>query len=273
MVIIDNDGLQSLRPLPRREPKSCIFEHLYFARPDSQVRGRSAYSARLELGQRTALEHPVDADVVMPIMASGTASAIGYAQGSGTPYQMGLTRLHEVTGTRVGVAKSVLDAGARLWYAPVQDVVSGKRVVVVDELCPSATTMRTIVRMLRESGAEEIHVRITAPPTTGSSEHGNDAPNTDALTVRPMQVDDFREFLGADSLGYLSLEGLFAVEGSDRGHFCEACFPEEYVGEAAAGWGRRQVPLFVRQAMEASMEMASSHTNERDAAIIPRDQD
>jgi amidophosphoribosyltransferase len=275
MVIIDSDGIQSLMPFPRRPRRSCIFEHIYFARPDSQIFGKSVYGTRLKLGRLTAEEHPVEADVVIPVPDSGVAGALGYAEASGIPYQLGLIRSHYVGRTFIEPSQQIRDFGVKLKLSPVREVISGKRVIVVDDSLVRGTTTRKVVRMLRACGVKEVHLRITAPPTTGSCYYGVDTPTQDELIAHRMEVDDIRRYLGADSLGYLSLEGLRAVEGQDRGEFCEACFSGEYPVDPSAEWVHRQMPLFVRDALDASREMAQTlptDNGERDAAIIPRDQ-
>jgi amidophosphoribosyltransferase len=274
MIIIDSDGVQSLMPFPRRDQKSCIFEHIYFARPDSTVFGRSVYQTRVALGKRSAQEHPVEADVVVPVPDSGVAAGLGYAEESGTPFQFGLIRSHYVGRTFIEPSQQIRDFGVKLKLAPVREVITGKRVIVVDDSLVRGTTTRKVVRMLRDCGAKEVHLRISAPPTKGSCYYGVDTPTQDELIAHRMGVDDIRRYLGADSLGYLSIEGLRAVEGEDEGKYCEACFSGEYPVDPSAEWVHRQMPLFVRDALEASRELeetASSETQERDAAIIPRD--
>jgi len=274
MIIIDGDGVQSLMPFPRRERRACIFEHIYFARPDSTVFGRSVYGSRLVLGRLTAEEHPVDADVVIPVPDSGVAGGLGYAEHSGIPYQLGLIRSHYVGRTFIEPSQQIRDFGVKLKLAPVREVIEGKRVIVVDDSLVRGTTTRKVVRMLRECGAKEVHLRITAPPTTGSCYYGVDTPTQDELIAHRMGVDDIRHFLGADSLGYLSLDGLRSFEGPDENQFCEACFSGEYPVDPSAEWVHRQMPLFVRDAIEASQEIVQTtrlDQESRDAAIIPRD--
>ena len=274
MIIIDADGVQSLMPFPRRERKACIFEHIYFARPDSTVFGRSVYGSRVALGRRAAQEHPVEADVVIPVPDSGVAGALGYAEQSGIPYQLGLIRSHYVGRTFIEPTQQIRDFGVKLKLAPVRDVIKGKRVVLVDDSLVRGTTTRKVVRMLRDSGALEVHLRITAPPTKGSCYYGVDTPTQDELIAHRMEVDDIRRYLGADSLGYLSMAGLHAVEGEDQGTFCEACFSGEYPVDPSAEWVHRQMPLFVRDALEATRELDQtmpSDMNGEDTDIIPRD--
>lgn len=252
MVIIDKDGVQSLRPFPRRPRRACIFEHIYFSRPDSIVFGRSVYDTRLELGRRCAVEHPVDADVVIPVPDSGVAGAIGYAEQSGIPYQLGLIRSHFVGRTFIEPTQQIRDFGVKLKLAPVESVIRGKRVVVVDDSLIRGTTTTKLVRMLQGCGSEAVHLRITAPPTIGSCYYGVDTPSEDELIAHQLNVEGIRRRLGADSLGYLSLESLRAVEGADRGTFCEACFSGEYPVDPSPEWVHRQMPLFVADAIHAT---------------------
>ena len=228
MVIIDADGIQSLRPFPRQPRRSCVFEHIYFARPDSVVFGRSVYGQRVALGSLLAEEHPVAADVVVPVPDSGVPGALGYARQSGIPYQLGLLRSRYVGRTFIEPSQQIRDFGVKLKLSPIRAVLEGKRVVVVDDSIVRGTTSRKIVRLLRNAGATEVHLRITAPPTTGGCYYGVDTPNKDELIAHQMDVAQICTHLGADSLGYLSLAGLRRVEGDDRGKYCEACFSGEY---------------------------------------------
>jgi amidophosphoribosyltransferase len=274
MIIIDVDGVQSLMPFPRRDRKACIFEHIYFARPDSVVFGRSVYSTRIALGKRTAEEHPVSADVVIPVPDSGVAAALGYSEHSGVPYQMGLIRSHYVGRTFIEPSQEIRDFGVKLKLSAVREIIRGKRVIVVDDSLVRGTTTKKVVRMLRECGALEVHLRIAAPPTKSSCYYGVDTPTQDELIAHQLEVDGIRKFLGADSLGYLSIDGLRAVEGEDEGRFCEACFSGEYPVDPSAEWVHRQMPLFVRDALEASRELEQTSgigNSVPNAAIISRD--
>lgn len=228
MIIVDPEGIQSLRPFPRRPRRACIFEHIYFSRPDSDVFGRSVYLSRVRLGHLLAREHPAVGDVVVPVPDSGLAGAVGYAEESGIPFQLGLLRSHYVGRTFIEPSQQTRDFGVKLKLAPVRAVLDGKRVVVVDDSLVRGTTARKIVRMLRDAGTREVHLRITAPPTIGSCFYGIDTPTTDELIAHRMNPDQIRDFLGVDSLGYLSLEALRELEGNDRGRFCDACFSGDY---------------------------------------------
>ncbi len=244
MVIIDREGLQTLRPFPRQPRRACVFEHIYFARPDSEVFAASVFDKRVALGRLLAKEHAVDADVVISVPDSGTPGAMGYAEESGIPFRLGLLRSHYVGRTFIEPSQQIRDFGVRLKLSPVRSVLQGKRVVVVDDSLVRGTTARKIVRMLRDAGAREVHVRITAPPTRGSCFYGIDTPTKEELIAHRMGVEGIRHHLGADTLGYLSLAGLRQVEGAERGGFCEACFSLEYPVEPFPTVSDPQVPLF-----------------------------
>lgn len=228
MVIIDKGGLQSLRPFPQQQRRACIFEHIYFARPDSEVFGHSVYGQRSALGRLLAEEHPVEADVVVPVPDSGVPGALGYANQSGIPYHLGLIRSRYVGRTFIEPSQQTRDLGVKLKLSPVRSVLVGKRVVVVDDSIIRGTTSRKIVRMIRAAGASEVHLRITAPPTIGGCYYGVDTPSSDELIAHRMATAQICEHLGADSLGYLSMAGLRQVQGADKGRYCEACFSGDY---------------------------------------------
>lgn len=245
MVIVDHDGIQSLKPFPRRPRRACVFEHIYFARPDSTVFGRSVYDNRIQLGRILAEENPVEADVVIPVPDSGVPGALGYSQYSGVDYALGLIRSHYVGRTFIEPSQQIRDFGVKLKLAPIRSVIDGKRVVVVDDSLVRGTTLRKVVRMLRQNGAQEIHLRITAPPTVSSCYYGVDTPTKDELIATRMGVSDICEYLGADSLSYISLAGLRRAEGEDQGRFCEACFTGDYPVDPRPDRLHRQMPLFV----------------------------
>ncbi len=215
IVIVGADGLRSHRPFPVKDIHFCIFEHLYFARPDSRVNGLSVYASRERLGRQLALEHAVDADVVIPVPDSGVPAAIGYARASGITYEMGLIRSHYVGRTFIEPQDSIRHFGVRLKLSPVRSVVEGKRVVVVDDSLVRGTTSRKIVKMLRNAGAREIHLRIAAPPTTNSCFYGIDTPSRSELIASSHSVEEIARYVTCDSLAYLSHEGM--VSALDRG--------------------------------------------------------
>ena len=231
MVVIDETGLRSLRPFPVAAPHRCIFEWVYFARPDSQIDGLSVHIARERMGRRLAIEHPVPADVVIAVPDSGVAAAIGYARESGIPYDQGLMRSHYVGRTFIEPSQHIRHFGVKLKLSPVHEVLRDKRVVVVDDSLVRGTTSRKIVSMIRGAGAREVHLRISAPPTTSPCYYGIDTPTKEELIASHMSTEQIAAFCGADSLGYLSREGLHqAVRGlsSKTPGACDACFSGEY---------------------------------------------
>jgi len=232
MLVINEHGLRSERPFAPQPPKRCVFEWVYFARPDSTIDGTSVYRARDRMGRRLAVEHPVPADVVIPVPDSGVAAAIGYARESGIPYDQGLMRSHYMGRTFIEPSQHIRNFGVKLKMSPVREVLNGKRVVVVDDSIVRGTTSRKIVEMIRGAGAREVHMRISSPPTQGPCHYGIDTPTREELIGSSRSVDEIRQFVGADSLGYLSLEGLHdSVNGAGTGPregFCNACFSNVY---------------------------------------------
>jgi len=232
MVIIDERGPRSVWPFGAQDPRRCVFEWVYFARPDSTIDGLSVYRARERLGRRLAIEHPVPADVVIPVPDSGVAAAIGYARESGIPYDQGLMRSHYMGRTFIEPSQQIRHFGVKLKLSPVREVLNGKRVVVVDDSIVRGTTSRKIVDMIRGAGAREVHMRISSPPTQGPCHYGIDTPTREELIASSRTPEQIRQFVGADSLGYLSLEGLHeSVNGAGEGRkegFCNACFSNVY---------------------------------------------
>jgi amidophosphoribosyltransferase len=250
MVIIDETGLRSLRPFVAAPAHRCVFEWVYFARPDSTLDGRSVYRARERMGRRLAAEHPVEADVVIPVPDSGVAAAIGYARESGIPYDQGLMRSHYMGRTFIEPSQHIRHFGVKLKLSPVREVLAGNRVVVVDDSIVRGTTSRKIVGMIRGAGAREVHMRISSPPTVGPCRYGIDTPTREELIGSSHSVEQIRDFVGADSLGYLSLAGLYAsVEGTNgapgahHGGFCDACFSNRYPIEPQPPARLRQLRL------------------------------
>ena len=230
LVVIDAEGLRSLRPFEPRATKMCVFEYVYFARPDSVLNGTSVYEARKRLGEMLAAEQPADVDVVIPVPDSGVASAMGFAQAQGLPFELGLIRSHYVGRTFIEPAQSIRHFGVRLKLSPVRPVLEGKRVAVVDDSIVRGTTSRKIVKMLRDAGAREVHLRISSPPTRWPCFYGIDTPSRSELIASTHSVDEIARYVTADSLGYLSLSGLHrAVSGQGSGEgFCDACFSGAY---------------------------------------------
>jgi amidophosphoribosyltransferase len=243
MVIVDKNGLRSVRPFAQAPPAQCIFEHVYFARPDSRVFGRDVHQTRLALGRQLAREAPADADVVVPVPDSGTVAAVGYSQESGLPIEFGLIRNHYVGRTFIEPRQSIRHFGVKVKLNPVRSVIEGRRIVLIDDSIVRGTTSRKIVGMVRQAGAKEIHLRISSPPTTGPCYYGIDTPKREELIAATNSIPEIAKFVGADSVGYLSVEGLLSAVEEDRNRYCSACFsgcypvplPEE---------GRDQLKLF-----------------------------
>jgi amidophosphoribosyltransferase len=228
MITIDPQGVRSRRALPAAEPlQHCIFEHIYFSRPDSRVFGDTVDRVRRRLGRQLALEHPADADVTIAVPDSSNSIALGYAEQSGVPFELGLIRNHYVGRTFIQPNQTGRDFGVRVKFNPVSEVLAGKRIVVVDDSIVRGTTSRKLVRLLRRAGAREVHFRVGSPPVTHPCFYGIDTPSRRELIGALKTVEEIRGFLGVDSLGYLSLEGLLAAEREPQ-RFCRACFTGQY---------------------------------------------
>ncbi|MGE5414466.1 MAG: amidophosphoribosyltransferase, partial [Syntrophomonadaceae bacterium] len=206
----------------------CIFEHVYFARPDSRVFGRSVAASRQAFGRRLAREHPAKADVVVPVPDSGMYAALGYAEESGIPFALGLVRNHYVGRTFIEPKQAIRHFGVKVKLNPVREVVGGKRVVLVDDSIVRGTTSRKIVKMIREAGAREVHVRVSSPPTMNTCHYGIDTPTKGELIAANQSNEDIRRFIDADSLGYLSVEGMLEAFGRPQQATCTACFTGIY---------------------------------------------
>jgi amidophosphoribosyltransferase len=230
IVVIDKGGMTSHRLPDVAAPTFCVFEHVYFARPDSFLNGRSVYRAREKLGQRLAQEAPISADVVIPVPDSGVPAAIGYANEAKIPFEMGLIRSHYVGRTFIEPQDSIRHFGVRLKLSPVRSVVDGKRVIVVDDSLVRGTTSRKIVKMLRNAGAREVHLRISAPPTTHPCFYGIDTPTRSELVAASHTVDEIGRYVTCDSIAYLSHDGMMAAVGADKSGagYCSACFTGKY---------------------------------------------
>ncbi len=237
IVVIDKTGLTSHRLPDTSDRTACVFEHVYFARPDSLVNGQSVYRARERMGRQLAREHAIEADVVIAVPDSGVPAAIGYSRESGVPFEMGLIRSHYVGRTFIEPQESIRHFGVRLKLAPVRSIVEGQRVVVVDDSLVRGTTSRKIVKMLRNAGARSVHMRISAPPTTHPCFYGIDTPTRSELVAASHSVEEINRYVTSDSLAYLSHEGMMAAVGgvgSSPG-YCSACFTGNYpvaLGEA-----------------------------------------
>jgi amidophosphoribosyltransferase len=228
MIVINQDGLRSSHPLQPRKHSMCLFEHVYFARPDSLIYGKSINESRHRMGRRLAKEQPADGDIVVPVPDSGTAAAIGYAAESGISFRFGLVRNHYVGRTFIEPKQAIRSFGVRIKLNPVRDLIAGKRVVLIDDSVVRGTTSKKIVQMVREAGASEIHVRISCPPTISPCYYGIDTPNRSELIAAQMSVAEICKFIGADSLGYLSLQGMIEASGLDPASVCVACWNEDY---------------------------------------------
>ena len=227
LLAIDSEGIRSSRFAPP-EPKGCIFEYVYLARPDTTISGRSVHAARVEIGRRLAVEQPAEADLVIPVPESGTPAAIGYAQESGIPYGQGLVKNGYVGRTFIQPSQTIRELGIRLKLNPLRDVIRGKRLVVVDDSIVRGNTQRALIRMLREAGAIEVHVRIASPPVRWPCFYGIDFATRAELIANGVDNDGIRRSIGADSLGYVSLDGLVAATEQPRSRLCSACFDGKY---------------------------------------------
>ncbi|HSB62248.1 MAG TPA: amidophosphoribosyltransferase [Vicinamibacteria bacterium] len=227
LIAIDRSGERSFHPFPPEPPSQCVFEHVYFARPDSQVFGRNVLESRLLLGRQLAREAPADADVVVPVPDSGMGAALGYAHESGLRFAWGLIRNHYVGRTFIEPKQSIRSFGVKIKLNPVRSVLEGNRVVLIDDSIVRGTTSQKIVGMVRSAGAREVHVRISSPPTTGPCHYGIDTPLKSELIAARQSVEEIRRFIAADSLAYLSHEGLLAAVGDGR-RYCTACFSGRY---------------------------------------------
>jgi len=228
IVTVRRGRLKSLKPFPRAKEHFCVFEHIYFARPDSTVFGSSVYLTRKQLGRELAREHPVDADIVVPVLDSGAVAALGFAEVSGIPYEPALMRNQYARRTFIEPEQSIRLFGVRVKHNPTRAAVQGKRVIVVEDSIVRGTTLMKLVSLLRAAGAREVHVRVSAPPNIAPCHYGIDTPTREELVAANNSVEELRQMIEADSLAYLSLETLREVEGSMKHGFCDACFSGVY---------------------------------------------
>ncbi len=228
MLRISRAGLESIHFSPPKPHQYCIFEHVYFSRPDSIVFSRAVNESREMLGRLLAREHPVDADMIVPIPDSGVPAAIGFALESKIPFRMGLIRNHYIGRTFIEPSQAIRNFGVKLKLNPVRSLIAGKRVVLVDDSIVRGTTSRKLVRMVREAGATEVHMRISCPPTVSPCYYGVDTPTKEELIASSNSPEEIRKFLGADSLGYLSLSGLRQAVNDTEGNFCTSCYTGVY---------------------------------------------
>ena len=229
MVVVKDGKLTSHKPFPQASARPCIFEHVYFSRPDSIVDGISVYSVRKQIGAELARENPVDVDYVIPVPDSGTPAAIGYAEAAGIPFELGIIRSHYVGRTFIQPGDGVRHLGVKLKHNANRNLVAGKKIVLIDDSIVRGTTSLKIVQMMREAGAAEVHMRIASPPTANSCFYGVDTPERSKLLASRMDIEQMREFIQADSLAFLTIDGLYRALGEDSRHaakpqYCDACF-------------------------------------------------
>ncbi len=244
IVMIGRRGVESVRPFPPAPRHNCVFEYIYFARPDSQIFGRNVYEVRKELGRQLARESGVPADIVIPVPDSGVPAAIGYAEEAGIPFEMGLIRNHYVGRTFIEPQSSIRHFGVKVKLNALREVLDGKRVVVVDDSIVRGTTSKKLVAMIRQAGAREVHMRISSPPTTNPCYYGIDTPTREELIASAQSLETIRAYLGADSLAYLSIPGMYGFVGGEGTGFCDACFTGNYPVKLADDPRVRQLHLF-----------------------------
>jgi amidophosphoribosyltransferase len=227
VVVVDVAGLHSFRPFEPDRPAPCLFEHVYFARPDSLLFGESVQAVRKRLGAELWREQPADADLVVPVPDSGVYAGMGYAQAAGLPFEMGLVRNHYVGRTFIEPTQQIRNLGVRIKLNAVREILRDRRIALIDDSIVRGTTSRKIVQLCRDAGAREIHVRISCPPTIGPCHYGIDTPTREELIASRHSVEEIRRFLAADSLGYLGLEGMLRAAGRSRDDVCTACWTDE----------------------------------------------
>ena len=228
LILINDQGIQSFFPFNKAETKHCVFEHIYFARPDSFIFGEHVYTARKNMGRAMAQESPADVDLIVPVPDSGVVSAMGFAEESGIPFEMGLIRNHYVGRTFIEPQSQIRHFGVKLKLNPVKEIIAGKRIAIIDDSIVRGTTARKIVKMLRDVGAKEVHLRISAPPILHSCFYGIDTPTKEELIAHTHDLEETRQYLAADSLAYLSLEKMMEVLENGKKKFCSACFDGNY---------------------------------------------
>lgn len=228
MLIVDAEGLHSSMPFEQKPHSVCTFEHVYFSRPDSIIFGKSVNASRHKMGRQLAFEQPCNADLVVPVPDSGVAAAIGYANYSGIHFRQAIIRNHYVGRTFIEPSQSIRSFGVRLKLNPIKDLINGRRIVLVDDSIVRGTTSKKIVEMVREAGATEVHMRISCPPTAHSCYYGVDTPHRKDLIAANMDVEEVRQYIGADSLGYLSLTGMLESIGLESNSTCSACWTGKY---------------------------------------------
>jgi len=244
MLVVNEEGVRSIRPFAPAPLKRCIFEYVYFARPDSLLYGRNVYQVRKQQGRALARECPADADIVVPVPDSGNAAALGYAEESRLQFEMALVRSHYVGRTFIEPRQSIRHFGVKIKFSPVAELLRNKRIVLIEDSLVRGTTLSKVIPMLRRAGARAVHVRIAAPPTTHSCFYGIDTPTREELTASSHSIEEIRRYIDADSLGYLSWDGLYSFLGESREGYCDACFTGNYPVEIPRQDGVQQLPLF-----------------------------
>jgi amidophosphoribosyltransferase len=245
MICVGPEGMTRERYTPARQRSQCVFEHVYFSRPDSIVFGRSVQESRENMGRMLAREAPVDADVVVPVPDSGVAAALGYSAESGIPFRQALIRNHYVGRTFIEPSQAIRDFGVKLKLNPIRKLLEGKRVILVDDSIVRGTTSKKIVRMVRNAGAKEVHMRISCPPTVSPCFYGVDTPSLHELIAANNSVEEIRQFVEADTLSYLTLPDLRESVADHRNEYCYACYTGDYpteliqIEEMVATRGRR----------------------------------
>ena len=227
IVVADVGGLHSFKPFEPDRPAPCMFEQVYFARPDSQLMGESVQAMRQRFGRELWEEHPADADVVIPVPDSGMNAAMGYAKAAGVPFEMGLVRNHYIGRTFIEPSQQIRNFGVRIKLNPVRDILRGRRIALIDDSIVRGTTSKKIVQLCREAGAVEVHLRISSPPTIGPCVYGIDTPRREELIAAEHSAEEIRGYVGADTLGFLSLEGMLRAAGKDASQVCTACWNDD----------------------------------------------
>src|SRR5437660_1528797 len=257
IVVFDEDGMHCHKPFPPMPPRPCIFEYIYFSRPDSIVGGRPVYEVRKTMGAQLAREAPAAADVVVPVPDSGVPAAIGYAQASGIPYELGIIRNHYVGRTFIQPTQTIRELGVRLKHSANRAVVARRRIVLIDDSLVRGTTSLKIVQMMRDAGAKEVHFRIASPPITHSDYYGIDTPERDKLLAATHDLEGMRRFIGADSLAFLSVEGIYRAMGYEqrdplKPQFTDHCFTGDYPTALTDHTGQEASPRQLSLLAEAS---------------------
>lgn len=259
VIVVDKEGISSLCLLTKKQRQACVFEHIYFSMPNSTVFGKSVYQSRYAFGEILAEEAPVESDVVIAVPDSGVVAALGYAAKANVPFQQGLIRSHYVGRTFIEPSQKIRDFGVKLKLAPVRAVLKGKRVVVVDDSIVRGTTSSKIVRLIKQAGASEVHMRIASPPIIGSCYYGVDTPSREELISYNMSIEETRKFIGADSLAFLPLNRLKSMLGSEASDFCFGCFSGAYA-----------VPALDHLKEKEEEELAKSIPGSLDAVVQTR---